>query len=105
MSNTGSSAYRVGTVADQAAAVVAYAVVGMGSGVAWLVLFGYLRSKPELSDPISRGDFFRLSEPMFTLLGYGVSALIGWFVNPAIALAIFVIFPVIYVIRVRGAEH
>ena len=45
------SAYRVGTPADQAAAVVAYAVVGMASGVAWLLLFDYLRRHPGLSDP------------------------------------------------------
>jgi uncharacterized membrane protein len=99
------SAYRIGTTGDQAAAVVAYAVVGMGSGVAWLLLFDYLRTKPELSDPISHAEFFRLSEPLITLVGYGVAALIGWLVSPAIALAIFLVFPVLYVLRVRSAEH
>jgi uncharacterized membrane protein len=99
------SAYRVGTAGDQAAAVVAYAVVGMGSGVAWLLLFGYLRGKPELSDPLSHAEFFRLSEPTITLVGYGAAALIGWFVSPAIALLIFLVFPGIYVLRVRSAEH
>jgi uncharacterized membrane protein len=99
------SAYRVGTPSDQAAAVVAYALVGMSSGVAWLLLFGYLRGKPELSDPISHAEFFRLSEPLITLVGYGFAGLIGWFVSPGIALAIFLVFPVIYVLRVRSAEH
>ena len=99
------SAYRLGTPADQAAAVVAYAVVGMSSGIAWLLLFGYLRTKPELSDPISHAEFFRLSEPLITFAGYGVAALVGWFVSPAIALGIFLVFPAIYVIRVRSAEH
>jgi len=99
------SAYRVGTASDQAAAVVAYAAVGMGSGVAWLLLFGYLREKPELSDPISHAEFFRFSEPLITLVGYGAAALIGWFVNPGLALAIFLVFPAIYVLRVRSAEH
>ncbi len=99
------SAYRVGTPGDQAAAVVAYALVGMGSGIAWLLLFGYLRNKPELSDPLSPAAFFRLSEPMVTLAGYGVAGLIGWFVSPAIALAIFLVFPAIYVLRVRSTEH
>jgi uncharacterized membrane protein len=99
------SAYRIGTAGDQAAAVVAYALVGMASGVAWLLLFGYLRDKPELSDPISQAEFFRLSEPLITVFGYGVAALIGWLVSPAIALLIFLVFPVIYVARVRSAEH
>ena len=45
------SAFRVGSEADQAAAVVAYAVVGMASGVAWLLLFTYLRVHPNLVDP------------------------------------------------------
>jgi uncharacterized membrane protein len=99
------SAYRTGTGADQAAAVVAYAVVGMGSGVAWLLLFGYLRGKPELSDALSHTEFFRLSEPAITLVGYGLAGVIGWFVSPAIALVIFLVFPALYVVRVRSAEH
>jgi uncharacterized membrane protein len=99
------SAYRIGTPADQAAGVVAYAVVGIASGVAWLLVFGYLRSRPALSDAISATEFFRLSEPLVTLVGYGAAAAIGWFVSPGIALLIFLVFPVIYVIRVRSAEH
>jgi uncharacterized membrane protein len=99
------SAYRVGTVEDQAAGVLAYAVVGMGSGVAWLLLFDYLRRHPDLSDPLRHADFFRPTEPLITLLGYAIAALIGWFVNPSIALAIFLIFPILYVVRVRSAEH
>ena len=99
------SAFRVGTPADQAAAVVSYAVVGMGSGVAWLLLFSYLSRHTALSDPISHDDFFRLKEPALTLVGYGIAGLIGWFVSPGLALAIFLVFPIVYVIRVRGAEH
>jgi uncharacterized membrane protein len=99
------NAYRVGTQSDQAAAVVAYAVVGMGSGVAWLLLFEYLRRHPDLSDPISHDEFWRPTEPLITLFGYAIAALIGLFVNPSIALLIFLLFPILYVIRVRSAEH
>jgi uncharacterized membrane protein len=99
------AAYRIGTPEDQAAAVVAYAVVGMASGVAWLLVFGYLRTRPELSDPRSPTEFYRRSEPVITLAGYGAAALIGWFVSPSIALLIFLVFPAIYVVRVRSAEH
>jgi uncharacterized membrane protein len=98
------SAFRVGTVTDQAAAVVSYAVVGMASGVAWLLLFSYLRGHRNLVDPGTQMQFFRLKEPIQTIAGYGLAALIGWFVSPGLALAIFVIFPVVYVVRVRSAE-
>jgi uncharacterized membrane protein len=97
------SAYRVGNDADQAAAVVSYAVVGMASGVGWLLVLGYLRTHRHLTDPAVDPDFFRRSTPATTVAGYGISALIGWFVSPAIALAIFLVFPVLYVLRVRSA--
>ena len=97
------SAFRVGSEADQAAAVVAYAVVGMASGVAWLLLFTYLRVHPNLVDPDTGVHFFRLTEPLLTLVGYGIAGLIGWFVSPDIALAIFLVFPLLYVVRVRSA--
>ena len=99
------SAFRIGTEADQAAAVVSYAVVGMASGVAWLLLFSYLRDHRHLIDPDTDPKFFRLTEPLITLVGYGASALIGWFVSPGAALAIFLVFPVLYVVRVRSAAR
>jgi uncharacterized membrane protein len=98
------SAFRVGTERDQAAAVVSYAVAGMASGVAWLLLFSYPRSHRKLMDPDTDIHFFRLTEPLVTLVGYGASALIGWFVSPSVALLIFLVFPVLYVLRVRSAN-
>jgi len=96
------SAYRVGTDADQAAAVVAYAAVGIASGVAWTLLFTYLRRRPDLLDPATDPAWFRLSETLITLVGYAVAGLIGWLVSPSVALVIFLVFPVVYVFRVRS---
>ena len=96
------SAYRVGTDADQAAAVVAYAAVGIASGVAWTLLFTYLRRRPDLLDPATDPAWFRLSETLITLVGYAVVGLIGWLVSPSVALVIFLVFPVVYVFRVRS---
>ena len=96
------SAWRVGTDADRAAAVVAYAIVGMASGVAWTLLFAYLGRHPRLLVPTADPAFFRLSESLITFVGYGAAAVIGWYVSPAVALAIFLVFPVIYVLRVRS---
>jgi uncharacterized membrane protein len=99
------SAFRIGNERDQAAAVVAYAIVGMASGVAWSLLFSYLRNHPNLVDPATDLRFFRLKEPLLTIVGYGISALIGWFISPAAALAIFLVFPAVYVVRVRSAAR
>ncbi len=98
------SAFRVGNEHDQAVAVVSYAVVGMASGVAWLLLFSYLRDHRKLLDAETDLHFFRLTEPLVTVIGYGISALIGWFVSPALALLIFLVFPILYVLRVRSAN-
>jgi len=98
------SAFRVGNEHDQAVAVLAYAVVGMASGVAWLVLFSYLRGNRNLVDPGTDIHFFRLTEPIITLVGYGIAGLTGWFISPGIALLIFLVFPVLYVLRVRSAD-
>jgi uncharacterized membrane protein len=98
------SAFRVGTEHDQAVAVVSYAIVGMASGVAWMLLFSYLREHRTLLDTETDLQFFRRTEPLLTVIGYGISALVGWFVSPALALLIFLVFPLIYVLRVRSAN-
>ncbi len=98
------SAFRVGNEHDQAVAVLAYAVVGVGSGLAWLLLFSYLRVHRNLVDPGTQIEFFRLTEPVITLVGYGIAGLIGWFVSPGLALLIFLVFPILYVLRVRSAD-
>ena len=72
---------------------------------AWLLLFSYLRAHRNLTDPGSHAEFFRLSEPVVTLIGYGFAAVVGWLLNPAAALVVFLVFPAIYVIRVRSAEQ
>ena len=97
------SAFRVGTEADQAAAVVSYAVVGMASGLAWLLLFGYLRGHRQLVDPDTDPQFYRSAEPFITIIGYGIAALIGWFLSPIVALGFFLLIPALYVVRVRSA--
>jgi TMEM175 potassium channel family protein len=97
------SAYRVpGTSADQSAAVIAYAIVGMSSGLAWTLMFRYLRGNMQMIDERTHRDFFRLAEPLLTVVGYGVAAVVGWFA-PSLAFAFFVAFPVAYVVRIRTA--
>ena len=95
------SAYRVGSTADQSVAVILYAIVGMGWGLALLLLFSY----PPATVPRRSVDAAALlpaDRGAFTLAGYAVAAVIGWFA-PSVALAIFLVFPIFYVIRVRAA--
>ena len=75
-----------GTSTTRPSQSLAYAVVGVGSGLAWLLLFSYLRVHRNLVDPGTQIEFFRLTEPIITLVGYGIAGLIGWFVSPGLAL-------------------
>ena len=75
------NAYRVGTPADQSAAVVAYAVVGMAIGRGLAAPVRVHRRHPDLGDPLRHDDFCRPKEPLITLFGYAIAALIGWFVS------------------------
>ena len=95
------SAYRLGNPEDQAAAVVSYAVVGMASGVAWLTLFRYIRPRHHLLEPGADPAFFRPSGPIVTFVGYAIAGLVGWYISPGLALAIFLVFPAFYVVLVR----
>ena len=63
------------------------------------------RGHQNVIDPETGVHFFRLTEPLLTIVGYGISALIGWFISPAAALAIFLVFPALYVGRVRSAAR
>ena len=96
------SAYRVGTPADQAAAVVSYAVVGIGSGISWLLLFTYIKGRLQRLAPHADPAFFTLRAPLITIAGYSAAALLGWYVSPGLALAIFLLFPPFYVVQVRA---
>src|SRR5258705_13257530 len=90
------SAYRIGTDADQVAAVTAYAAVGIASGVAWTFLFTYLRRRPDLLHPATDPEWFRLSESPITPVGYAIAGGIGWLVSPFGALGGLLGLPVLY---------
>src|SRR5258706_9284236 len=72
------SAYRIGTDADQVAAVTAYAAVGIASGVARTLLFTYLRGRPDLPDPPTDPEWFRPFESLITLAGSASAVGIVW---------------------------
>jgi uncharacterized membrane protein len=90
-------AFRLGNFADERAAVTLYAVVAALMSLAWLPLFIYLGRHPELMKPHAKAETFayEVSRPIVGILSYALAAVLGWFVHPLLAVALFV-FMVLY---------
>jgi hypothetical protein len=73
----------------------------MLSGAAWLMFITYLRSHPVLLEADADIDTFWLQGPVLTIAGFGLAGLVGWFLSPTVALAIFLFFPIFSVVRVQ----
>lgn len=86
-------AFRSGNLDDQRAAVVLYALVAGLMSAAWLPIFPYLHYHPELLKPtIRRGTMgAQLIRPVVSILFYGLAAVIGWFIDPLGAIALFIL--------------
>jgi TMEM175 potassium channel family protein len=91
---------------NQAAAVVLYALIALLMSAAWVPLFRHLGRHPELlKDP---GDAALLraqrSRPLVGVVSYAVAGLLGWFVSPYIAIAVFVWMIVYHAITSEGLQ-
>ncbi|RLP95159.1 MULTISPECIES: TMEM175 family protein [unclassified Micromonospora] len=82
------SALTHGDTADRRAAVALYALAAALMSAPWLVFFGYLRRHPELLRRGVSPDYVRTQRlrPVTGLVLYGLSGLLGWFVNPMLGL-------------------
>jgi uncharacterized membrane protein len=84
-------AFELGSLSDQKAAVVAYAVVAGLMSAAWLPIFPYLHRHRYLAHSHVPESEFRVqySRPIVGIISYVVAGILGWYVSPWIAIAIF----------------
>jgi uncharacterized membrane protein len=101
------SAFHDGNLQDERAAVVLYAVVGAMMSASWLPLFVHLHRNPNLAKPEAPTGLFggQVVRPIMGVALYFVGGLIGWFVHPIAAVAIFVFMVGYYAVTSQGVRR
>jgi uncharacterized membrane protein len=100
-------AFREGNLLDQRAAILLFALIATVMSLAWLPAFVYLRRHAELIKPHLPVTIFA-SDPLRPIIGiflYSVAAVLGWFIHPICAVAIFTFVAGYYAWTSQGLRH
>lgn len=98
------NAFRDGNVADSRSAVLLYALVGTMAAASWLAFFQYLCGRAELLRHPDDAAYFHNERrrAIAGIIPYSLAGALGYFVNPLIALVIFVVLPAFYALTSEG---
>jgi uncharacterized membrane protein len=100
-------AFREGNILDQRAAILLFALIAAVMSLAWLPAFVYLRRHSELIKPHLPVTMFA-SDPLRPIIGiflYSAAAVLGWFIHPICAVAIFIFVAGYYAWTSQGLRH
>ncbi|MBV8528931.1 MAG: hypothetical protein JOZ75_11485 [Candidatus Dormibacteraeota bacterium] len=98
------TAVREGNVADIKTAVVLYAIIFALNAVAWFCFFQYVWRRPHLLHREGDAHYLRVDGRRAPLgvVSYAAAAVLGYVLNPLIALVIFVLLPIFYGVTSEG---
>jgi uncharacterized membrane protein len=100
------AAFAGGDRKDERVAVARYAAAAGLMSVPWLFIFRYLLRHAELRAPNISDRFLRaqVPRPLTGIVLYGLSGVVGWFVDPVVGVTVFVVMIVYHAVTSEGVR-
>jgi uncharacterized membrane protein len=100
------AAYGGGDRYDERVAVALYAAAAGLMSIPWLFMFRYLLRHSELRATGISDQYLRaqLPRPLTGIVLYGLSGVVGWFVDPGVGAAVFVVMIVYHAMTSEGVR-